>query len=719
MIFLQQRCVLPASKNTPTTLKLRAGVFLALALLWIVFVLTNYYTQLWQLVLVGRWERPNFYGDRALPYLSEALGRAISGLAGAGWLLVSAVILGFLIGRFAGWHYRNWREALPVTAAFGIGSFAYIGLGLAAIGLYRAETLRMLALVPLLGGAGWWLARGRHLPWRPVLHLHVRPRVTWLWFGCAALAIFFALIAALAPEREYDALWYHLAYPRLYLEQGRLVDLPTDYVSLYPMTWELWFGFGLAAGGQAAATLLHFACLPLTAILIFELTRRWLPGVSPWLPVALYATIPTIMWEASTAYIDLALALYVTLVIYGLLSYAERPQLQWLLLSALNLGLALAAKHLALIVLGLACLSLLTRRWLQERNLWRALWPALLLGSLSLCVALPWYLRSLLATGNPVFPLFYSLFGAPPQWWDAVMDQGLRRFMEHFGPPRTLLNLLTLPWHMTIHAASYDGALGPLFLAVLPLLAFCRWKGVLPWLGAWMVLFVAFWASPLSSFQMRFLVPVAPTLAILGSVAFARLVALARLVAGRRGTSALASGFALLLVLNLPPFTSLHENDRVGWEGWLNSVLHGVPLSVAIGGESRESYLTRTVRSYGVWSFANQTLPQDSRVLTWSGGDQFYSQRARVWALATALRPIVWAEAGRETEVLQGLYIQGITHLIVDRHFNDFPEEWDKYAILGPVSRASWYDILYEDRYYMLYRVRWEELVTQLVGVQP
>ena len=174
----------------------------------------------------------------------------------------------------------------------------------------------------------------------------------------------------------------------------------------------------------------------------------------------------------------------------------------------------------------------------------------------------------------------------------------------------------------------------------------------------------------------------------------------------------------IVFVLNLPPFTALHEHDRIGWDGWLNSVLHGVPLGVVIGAESRESYLTRTVRSYGVWSFANRTLPKDTRVLTWSGGDQFYSQRARVWALAATLRRIVWAETGRETEVLQGLYKQGITHLIVDRHFYDLPEEWDKYAILGPVSRASWYDVLYEDRYYTLYRVRWEELATQLAGVQ-
>jgi 4-amino-4-deoxy-L-arabinose transferase-like glycosyltransferase len=699
MISLLQR-------RTASARKLHARVLLALALLWGAFVLANYYTQLWQLLLAGRWERPRFYGDWTLPYLSEAMGRAASGVAGAGWLLASAAVLGLLLSGVAGWRYRNWREGLPFVVSLGAGGLAYIGLGLAAVGLYRAETLRWLAFILVLVGVGWWLVRGRPLPQRPAISMRIRPRVAWLWLGCAALAVSFAFIAALAPEREYDALWYHLAYPRLFLEHGRLIDLPTDYVSLYPMTWELWFGYGLAAGGQTAATLLHFACLPLTAILTFELARRFVPGASPWLSVALFATIPTVMWEASTAYIDLALAFHCTLVIYALLVYAERRQPQWLVLAGLNLGLALATKHLALFVLGLTCAGLVIWRWRQEHALWRALRPALALCGLSLLIALPWYLRSAAATGNPFFPELYQVLGAPAQRWDAATDQGLERFLDHFGQPRTLGNFIILPWNMTIHAASYDGALGPLFLALLPSMGLARWKRALPSLTALLVAFVAAWASPVSSFQMRFVMTIAPILAVLGAVAFARLVALARTVSRRLVPGALVGGLGLLLALNLPPFTPLHEHDRVGWEGWLNSVLHGVPLGVVVGAESREAYLTRTVSSYGVWSLANRVLPQDALVLTWSGGDQFYSRRDRIWAQAAVMGATVWAEAGSEDQVRQALRERGITHLIVDRRWPEFAEGQNQYAILGPTARATWYNVLYEDRYYTLYELR-------------
>ena len=45
------------------------------------------------------------------------------------------------------------------------------------------------------------------------------------------------LIGALAPEVEYDSLWYHLWLPKLWLEAGRPVDMVEEYISLWPMTW--------------------------------------------------------------------------------------------------------------------------------------------------------------------------------------------------------------------------------------------------------------------------------------------------------------------------------------------------------------------------------------------------------------------------------------------------------------------------------------------------
>jgi hypothetical protein len=162
-------------------------------------------------------------------------------------LMACALLLGLAICRLSRWRFDSWRERLVITAALGIGGWAFLGLGLAAAGMYRVGVLRALVAMTLLSGIGWWMMQRRPLPDLRSSRVGEYSRSAWLWIGTTILAVSCAFIAALAPEREYDALWYHLAYPQRYLQVGQLVDISSDYVSLYPMTWELWFGYGLAA----------------------------------------------------------------------------------------------------------------------------------------------------------------------------------------------------------------------------------------------------------------------------------------------------------------------------------------------------------------------------------------------------------------------------------------------------------------------------------------
>jgi hypothetical protein len=178
----------------------------------------------------------------------------------------------------------------------------------------------------------------------------------------------------------------------------------------------------------------------------------------------------------------------------------------------------------------------------------------------------------------------------------------------------------------------------------------------------------------------------------------------------RRAPPVLAACLAILMVVNLPPFTFLHEGDRVNRAGWLTSVLYVLPVGVVIGGESEDAYLARQVRSYPVWQFANAQLPPDARVLSWSDGEHIYTHADRIWANAAVAIGTAYAPVGQEAATLADLARLGITHLIVDRRPDDSPDPWDAYAVTGPTARAQWYDELYADDWYVLYRVRWEAL---------
>jgi hypothetical protein len=680
-----------------------------LGLVGIIFLFgTAYSTRIWHLFRQGN-SVLNF------PAFEEALLRFLVAIFGAGLTLLAAIVLGKGICQFLlRWSAADWREGLLYHTGTGLGALAYLSFGLASLHLYSVVNLQILIAVILLSGCMWL-----SLSWKSSFHQIIEAATNRtdgarhstknrVWQVISLLAILTAFVAALAPETEFDALWYHLGFPKMWLERGYLVDLPTEYVSLYPMTWELLFGVGLALGGAIAAKLLHFVCLPLTGLLTYQLTWRFVPRASPWLAVAFLVTIPTVIWEASTTYIDLALALHVGLAVYALLRFTDRHSWQWLVLAAIHLGLALATKHLALFALAIATGGLALYLWLKERNLQKAIVPPFLLGLLSLILPLPWYIRSWLASGNPVFPELFEIFGAPPDRWDAITQRGLDNFLTRFGSPQ--MNLLALPWDMTIHAARYGGSLGAVFLMLLPVLFLLhRRSRIVPWLIFSVVIYIGLWASPFSSFQMRFLVPISPLLAVLAAEAYARLALPLRAVV-INGEKLLYWSFALLLPLNLPPFTPLHEVDRVKWHGWLTHVIRKVPVAVVVGQESQEDYLTKAVPSYAAWRYINAHLPIDARILTFSGGDHFYSQRDRIWSDATIARPAVWGAAdGQEQQALQKLQELRISHILFDKQQLQALEP-DTLAIAKPSVLHQWYVPEYEDNRFILYRLRWEHL---------
>jgi hypothetical protein len=710
----------------PSSLKRPVGLFL-----WLAFasgVLVTYFRQIWTAFNLGpeQWVRNNLSLSTALkpgwhlfkskgiafslPAFSEAMERNLLAFWGAVLVLLCAGILGTLLLRLMAAPFQNWREAVLYRISAGLGVFSYLCLGLAVLSQYRPATVRFLVAVITAGGVTWLICN------RLSLHqasgskprsgkIGPRSNWEWAWITVSLLAILTALIGALAPETEFDALRYHLWLPKLWLENGSPVDLVNEYVALYPLAWELLFGAALVIGNSVAPKLLHFAALPLTSLLVYQITRRFVPKASPWLSVAIFATVPTVLWEATTAYNDLALAFHVGLAIYALLGYLTARRWQWLALAALNMGFALATKNLALIVLLPSSAGLAGLLWLEERSWRSSLVRVALFAGISLLIPFPWYLRSWLASGNPVFPDLYHVFGAfPVERWNDITEQGLAAFKDGFGYPRTPLNLLLLPWNITIHAARFGGSLGPIFLVLIPGFLWHQFRTApISWLLAFAVGYILLWVSPASSFQMRFLIAIVPILAVLASLAFTAFMQQFT----RPGWQRVIAPTVItgLLLLNFPPFTSLHESDRSASQGWLTHVIHELPLSVVVGAESEEAYLGAKIPSFQAWQYINRNLPADALVLTFSDGDHYYSERRRLWSQSPLGGSVLQKTAGGNgEEAIQDFRRIGVGYILFDKRQTDGADPGA--SILRETGQASAsLKLLYEDRFFALYRI--------------
>ena len=703
-----QPCEPPAAHGAPRLLAIGIAA-------WLLLVLVVYYRQLF---VAGLWVDGVGYPDvgqsllrTGLPYWREAFWRSASGLGSAALVCAAMLAAGSWTSRWLLPRSAVGVERWVLIYATGAGVLAYLLFGLALAGLYQPAVVRALIAVMALaglapmryGGVTRRSARGsRFAGLFAVARVRGADRV---WMVITLATFLLAALCALAPETEYDALWYHLELPRRWLATGRPVDDITEYVSLYPLTWELLFGAALAFDGTMAARLVHWSTLPVTAAAAALLARRMVPSASAWLTAAVFVTAPTIFWEATTTYVDLAMTVHAGLGVYALVRAGRTRDQSWLAVAAVQLGLGAATKHLSLLVTAVALGAFVL--WHARQSLTAAVRSAALVGATAMLITSPWYARAWHASGNPIFPEMHNVFGAkPPERWDRLTESGLERFKDRFGP-RTTRELAALPWDMTMHGTRYGGTFGPIVLAVLPaaLLVAARVR-MARWFLAGSVAYLIIWASPLSSFQLRFLTPVWWTLAPVAACGLGLVLHRAGEV-HRLLRLAVLSLVATVLLLNLPPWTVLHEGDRRGWTGWLTHIVREWPVGVVVGGVSRDAFLAQHVPTYGAWRWIDQHTPRDgTRVLTFLGGDHYYSARPRVWSEAVVARDATWgALAGQEQQARSALERLGITHVMAPVPFRRTAEQ-RRLAVLQPAFVAAYGEVVYEDGWTLVYWLR-------------
>jgi len=440
------------------------------------------------------------------------------------------------------------------------------------------------------------------------------------WFDTATLTLIavpllLSLIASLAPPTAKDTLLYHFAVPKAFVAQGSSAFVEGNIASYLALgtemhvTWAMLLG-GLiserAAEAAAGATVWLFFPLLLAAIYGWargiDIERRW-----ALIAVLMLAAVPTAYHVAASGYNDVSLALFVTLAIYALVRWWGTLKKGWLVLLALFLGAALSTKLTALLILAAFTVVMLIRvRNAQKHDPVRfgkvaaAGISALVL---AVVVASPWFLRTWMETGSPVFPFYLRIWNASAPGWDVERSSLYQAMNSQYGGyNKTLLDYLLAPWNLSVAAqpeiaTHFDGVLGVAFLIGLPLLVWAIWKFEMPaeakiGAGVAAVMFL-FWLF--SSQQLRYLLPVLPVIAI-------AIAAAAMQVSGRRMPLHIAAKYSI--------FAACMAGLAVS-AGWF---LQKAPLRVVLGGESRDAYLSRDLDHYDHYRWLNTETPADAKV---------------------------------------------------------------------------------------------------------
>jgi 4-amino-4-deoxy-L-arabinose transferase-like glycosyltransferase len=483
--------------------------------------------------------------------------------------------------------------------------------------------------------------------------------------GLLLILVAAILILSWVPPVSRDALTHHLAVPKLYLSHGGIYEIPSLSFSYYPMNLDLLYLIPLYFGSDIAPKFIHFSFALLCAGLIYGYLKRRLDTLWGLVGAFMFLSLPVIVKLSITVYVDLGLIFFSTAsLIFFLRWIEEQYQMKYLIRSAIFCGLALGTKYNGLLVFLLLALFVPFAYSRKQSNTGtadtsrhgnkRLYTYAALFILISLLIYSPWFIRNMIWTHNPVYPLYKSRFTTHqknsavheaeiPQMKTQPGGGKKRKSLSPFLSRKILYKetwwqVMSVPVRIFFQGKDdnpqfFDGQLHP-YLFIFPFFAFFWIKKDTQILKTERLILLAFSLLYLlftfftADMRIRYVAPIIPPLVIL---AVFGLNAIVTVVTDKYRPVAPGLGVGLISVLLLLLFST---NAAYIFRQF-NIV---DPFSYLSGRLDREAYIEKYRPEYPVFLFANQHLTKDDKILgLFLGKRRYYSDREIIFDTSKTL----------------------------------------------------------------------------------
>ena len=373
----------------------------------------------------------------------------------------------------------SWHSRLEMTVfriAAGLSGWVVLVLVVGStVGLSRVDvllpTLVYVSPAVVLGIRSLRARRWRSIP----LPSNIGPGFVFDAVVLVVLAflLYLVLLACLAPETYFDARWYHLGSAKHFVEVGRFYNIVQathdPAMGLNPYQ-EISFTGLFALFGQHGARLLSFMDEVLVVAGICAFARVHFRSLRIGLLASVaFLSIPVAAWSGTSGYNDLPVALYTLLSAHAVFSsVAERRHWGWMYLAVAAGAFSFGIKIFGLFTLALAgavAVSFLVVQAHRDHVIRPR--PILITGAIVAATCVPWWWRVDAMTGDPVFPLFTSVFKTP--YWNhyaAAARDYENRHVSLVGMPFGLVKTL---WTTVTEPIQFHTLTGPFFLAGIPI----------------------------------------------------------------------------------------------------------------------------------------------------------------------------------------------------------------------------------------------------------
>lgn len=496
------------------------------------------------------------------------------------------------------------RPIEQLVSAFALG-FAVLGWAVFWLGagnLISTPTLLILSAilaVPALVFLPRWMRRvGERCPSGNPFNAITIALLTGI-----GLAVSMDFIEALAPPTDADSLAYHFALAKTFFEAGGLVFEPRAGDGAVPLMQQMTYLTAFGIGGERAMTLWAFVSGTFTGLAVYALARR-ITGQTAGREAALFVmlvflTTPAVILGGGAGQVEVRNALFFTVAVLLALRLHAGGHLGFALCAGIAAGAFAASKYPGLLaVLGFGLMVLLTKRWFAAGAVYAL--GAILIGT-------QWYAWNWLHTGDPVFPVLWSVVDYLPEtkWSDALHASFLLGNINEKAVPVSPPWALLYPFKATFDPATVFEAgrvgMGVAWVLFAPLSMYALiWRGdkaimktvALILLPALVYYLLWYFLGP--SQRVRHMLPVYPLF-----LAVFTAPAIEALIRRRWLRGPILAGMAAVVLMQLGA----------------QALFTKKPIAYAFSNQSRGSYLEANIAAYNVVRWLNANIGVNERVL--------------------------------------------------------------------------------------------------------
>jgi hypothetical protein len=489
-----------------------------------------------------------------------------------------------------------------------------------------------------------------------------RPEARWISFAnvlLVATGLIF-LIGSLCPEIFYDALHYHLAVPNLYLLNHGIYDEPNFAYASLVMAVQMSWGFALTVGNEISVKLLNVSAAILLSLIFVAFERRFCSRHAGVFGTLCFLSMPVAGFKVMTAGVDIAWTALQVLAAFALiraLTYdgEESVGLKWLRLAGILTGLAASCKYNSLAAIPIGSVMIAWKKWPQRQRDWWPLFKHLRVFTVYVCIVLlPFFFKNAVFRHNPIYPVAGTFWGTPRLTDDGrkAMELLSPKLSQQFSSFSSSIRFVFHPWFNTIEGRSDQNFIGPVLLALLPLVVFARPPDLATGLLACYSL--GMWLSwLLTTGVVRYNMPALAMVSLLGAHSLLSLP----VASAVRGA---------ILTLSLVAIGS-----NIYWTAYIQRLNEGWQVLAGAVSEQdylKESHMTYPTPDYEGLDWMNRHLPPGSKVMMAGDSRSYYTRIPLIPSSIVNPQPLleIARKAHTGLDMVRLLRERGVTHLFVN-----------------------------------------------------